>query len=863
MQLKSYQEKALRTLDLYLDGLRSCADEIQTARAALLGAGAKLSALDLDFPAKAWEMCRVGDVLPHSSTRRRDGSIIQYRKRADGIGRPVPDICLKVPTGGGKTLLGAWGTVAILQKFLRSNRGFVLWIVPNDAIYWQTRKQLTDRDHPYRQVLDRAAAGADRVRILEKDDPLNADDVREHLCVMLLMLQSANRSAKEQLRLFRDRGNVHGFFPLESDSAAHWRMLGDIPNLDAYGGGKHLGDVIKDSLGNVLRLLRPVVVLDEGHRAYSRLALDTLSGFNPCFVLELSATPPEQANKLIDVSGRDLEREEMIKLPINVEVRAGWDWRRCLAASWERINSLHNEAERLRANANRYIRPILLVQVERTGREQRDPKFVHALDAKEYLQTLGLAESEIAIKTAEVNDLKDPLNQNLLSPANQIRAIITKHALQEGWDCPFAYVLCSLATSHNLSGMTQLVGRILRQPEARKTGVPALDQCYVFCHNVETSAVVECVKKGLESDGMGELAGRIRTDGNGTGRLRRTISRRDEFQTARIFLPRVLWAEGCEPRDLDYERDILFNLDWKRASLDACADSMELDTHALGSATVQLGLELLSDPSRSSLRPAQWADLVSFDPVYATRVVLDFVGNPWVARELVGRVLERLRKRGFDDEKIGRSTGYVLDRLRSALEREQDRMAEESFRERVSNGSIQFRLRTDTLNWEIPFEIPTDQPEDAHPLYRNDGKTVQKSLFAPMYRPDFNNLEAEFACYLDDDKALRWWFRNVARQAYGLQGWRKHRVYPDFIFALQRGGESDRLVVIETKGEHLANLDTKYKAELLRLLSQCYRFENVTSSGTLELVVDSKTTVVCDLVVGDDWKTQLQAPHLS
>ena len=165
----------------------------------------------------------------------------------------------------------------------------VLWIVPNEAIYRQTLKHLKDREHPYRQALDRAAAG--RVRVMEKTDRLDRRDVESNLCVMLLMLQSANRQTKESLKMFRDRGDVHGFFPPEGDQQAHREVLGRTKNLDAYGG--MLFPMVKDSLGNALRVISPVVVVDEGHRAISDLAFSTLYGFNPCFVLELTATPKD------------------------------------------------------------------------------------------------------------------------------------------------------------------------------------------------------------------------------------------------------------------------------------------------------------------------------------------------------------------------------------------------------------------------------------------------------------------------------------------------------------------------------------------------------------------------------------------
>jgi hypothetical protein len=131
---------------------------------------------------------------------------IPFSPRIDGVGRPVPSIALKVPTGGGKTILAANAVSRIMSKYIDSNYGFVLWIVPNESIYSQTKRALCNRNHPNRQQLDKAAAG--RVKILEKNDPLNKRDVESHLCVMLLMLQSANRETQETLRIFR--GSTRG-----------------------------------------------------------------------------------------------------------------------------------------------------------------------------------------------------------------------------------------------------------------------------------------------------------------------------------------------------------------------------------------------------------------------------------------------------------------------------------------------------------------------------------------------------------------------------------------------------------------------------------------------------------------------------
>ena len=67
----------------------------------------------------------------------------------------------------------------------------MLWIVPTTQIYDQTLRALKDRDHPYRQQLDVASAG--RTLVLEKTSGFRPQDVDERLCVLLLMLPSANR----------------------------------------------------------------------------------------------------------------------------------------------------------------------------------------------------------------------------------------------------------------------------------------------------------------------------------------------------------------------------------------------------------------------------------------------------------------------------------------------------------------------------------------------------------------------------------------------------------------------------------------------------------------------------------------------
>ncbi len=852
-----YQDKVLSAVDTWIDALIKSKRE-RDALLKLRAERPEINIPDIDFSLEAWKQLAKAGQLPRN--------VDMFSPRLSGVGEPVPNAILKVPTGGGKTLLAAQTVTRVLGRYLCKNTGFVLWIVPSEAIFSQTLNRLKDRQHPYRQILDRAAAG--KVRILEKNDPLNARDVEEQLCVMLLMLPSANRQSQDQLKMFQDRGDVRGFFPPEGEQSAHLELINKTPNLEHYG-ANHFS-IIKDSLGNALRIIRPVVVLDEGHKATSELAFRTLYGFNPCCVIELTATPKDiqpkggklpvparYANILVEVSGRELDREGMIKMPLILDPKQSADWKLTLKAAIDRLDDLQRKAVELEANTKRYIRPIMLIQLERTGQDKRSADFIHAEDVKDWLKTIGFADDEIAIKTSETNDLANPENQNLLDSKNRVRAIITKSALQEGWDCPFAYVLCSLAASSSLSAMTQLVGRILRQPEAMKTGVDALDSCYVVTHRAETKDLIEAIKKGLESDGLGDLILDVTPQSSVTTTEVKKIKRRDIFSKTEIYLPKVLWVEGSDIRDLDYDADVLSAIDFRGFNPHAISQIIPENGRSPES---QLQRIALSDDTERLIENSiisTGIESLEFDPAYATRLISDIVPNPFVGREIIGQVIAQLRARNFDDKLIGKLGNTIIEEIKKGLEAERSRRAEAIFRQRVSDGIIQFRLRLDGRNWRMPFEVDTRLVDGARILLGKSHLPIAKSLFDPIFEDDLNGEERGVAVHLDGEGALKWWHRNVAQREYSLQGWRRGKIYPDFIFAVERGNGPARIVVLETKGDHLDNLDTSYKRAVLDVMSQHFAWDTTVQAGTMELVQQGQEDVVCELILMSDINSQL------
>ena len=382
MQLKTYQQNALDQLDRWLEALKEARLKCEKASKALEESGVDVPEELKNYPLPAWKSLKEQNVLPAVQNQDGASEVPDYIPRTATSGEPVPHVCLKVPTGGGKTLLG----VAALER-IKQDTGFVLWIVPTRAIYEQTLKAFRTREHPYRQMLERISGG--KVKLLQKDDRFTRQDVESRLCIMMLMLPSANRQkGKDFLKIFRDSGGYTSFFPEQDDMTANHELSEQFPDLEKNSSGAW----VKQSLINVLKLIRPTVILDEAHKAYgpndknNREFVKSVNRLNPRFVLELSATPKIGiSNILVNISGTELQAEEMIKLPIEIHSFTNSDWKHTLAETQKRVEQLEQEARQFQSKENRYVRPIALVRVQRTGREQRGQGNIHSEDVREYL----------------------------------------------------------------------------------------------------------------------------------------------------------------------------------------------------------------------------------------------------------------------------------------------------------------------------------------------------------------------------------------------------------------------------------------------------------------------------------------------
>lgn len=813
MQLKHYQEDALLRLERWIGELKKADGIVRETVEALEVKSLPVPEATKDYPRMAWKALADSGYLP--SVHSVEGGLVipEYVSRTAASGEPIPHACLKVPTGGGKTLLG----VAALER-IKQDTGFVLWMVPTKAIFEQTWKAFADREHPYRQMLEHASGR--KFKLLHKDQRFTKQDIESYLCLMLLMLPAANRMRnKEFLKIFRDSSGYESFFPEQDNSPKNQQLADQHPDLEKNDGGS-----LKQSLFNTLKLIRPTVVLDEAHKAYgakresdNQQFVESVNRLNPRLVLELSATPKLGiSNILVNTSGNDLDREEMIKLPIDILNTTNSNWQDTLAKAKENLDDLHRAARRLKDRENRYIRPIAVVRVERTGKNQRVPRWIHAEDARDYLmRQLAVPEREIRVKSSDVDELR---GVDLLSDRNPVRWIITKDALKEGWDCPFAYVLVLLDNTKANTALTQLVGRVMRQPHAMKTGDGVLDRCYIHCFNQQVSEAVNAVKGALEAEGLTGLGGSVHGQSNGKALKRATVKRRGKYRNLEIFLPQVLHKQGGEWRPIDYECDILSAINWNEIEAGPAVRLADRDIVEESRIAVALQGEI-SDLERRKVAPVGSVKLE-----YFARKMLDIVPNPWQAARIVDNFLRVHEKQGWSKSKILQNRVYLSERMNAVLRNEIDKQAEEIFRRKVEIGEIRFHLDTNLkLNQELAqsFEIPISEGD--HSLEKGPGELVQNSLFEPVFSSEFNNPERNFAIHLDNSDAIYWWHRIAARQGYFLQGWRKDRFYPDFLACLKSDALGrERLLILEMKGRHLQNPDTQYKETLFSTLERTY-----------------------------------------
>jgi type III restriction enzyme len=393
----------------------------------------------------------------------------------------VPHVCVKVPTAGGKTFIAVNALKPIFDAFAAANPTrpqVVVWLVPSLTILEQTVRNLSDPQHPYRQKLN--TLFRNRVQVYERRELLqgagfSADVVKDQLSIIVMSFDSLRSRNKEDRKIYQDNGYLASFL-VESENADYL-----LQGHDA------------SALINVLRGLRPVVVVDESHNAETDLSVEMLVNLNPDLIFDLTATPRNNSNIISYVDAMPLKKQHMVKLPVIVANRNSRT--EVIESAIILRRKLEDIAKEQEADGGKYIRPIVLFQAQpRTGDDNTTYEKV-----KEQLVAAGIPANEIKIKTADINELK---GQDLLSRECAVRYIITVNALKEGWDCPFAYILASLADKSSAVDVEQILGRVLRMPHVQQHSHDLLNLSYVFTASNKFADTLQSVVRALNRSGF-------------------------------------------------------------------------------------------------------------------------------------------------------------------------------------------------------------------------------------------------------------------------------------------------------------------------------------------------------------------------
>ncbi|MBE6084256.1 MAG: restriction endonuclease subunit R [Selenomonas ruminantium] len=374
-----------------------------------------------------------------------------YGKNYKGIKglEDVPYICLRLPTGGGKTLLGSYAIGKAAEEFLEQDYPMVVWLVPTDIIRKQTLEVLQSCRKENRRVLDERFNGNVRVYDITDFTHLRPQDLRDKTNVFIATFAAFRVKSKDGRKVYQTNEALDPCFR-------------DIPEQEYF--DKDEQGAALHSFANLLSFMRPCVIIDEAHNHASKLSEEVLRRLRPAVIVELTATPADNSNVLYKVTASELKAEDMIKLPIMLEEAQSWQG--AIDSGIERRKGL----EKLAENEPQYVRPIMLIQAENKDRE------VTVEVVRDYLiNEHDIPEEQVAVVTGEQRELDDV---DLFDPDCPVRYVITVQALKEGWDCSFAYVFCSVAKVHSSKDAEQLLGRVLRMPYARRRAHEALNRAY-------------------------------------------------------------------------------------------------------------------------------------------------------------------------------------------------------------------------------------------------------------------------------------------------------------------------------------------------------------------------------------------------
>ena len=878
MELKNYQHQTLRDLDDYIY---------------ILNESHSLS----EAFNRYWEECRGVSIHNMDSN---------YLRPYTNTIKNVPRVTLKVPTAGGKTFIACNAIGRIFQSLqIGDFPKVVTWFVPSDTILKQTLEKLQNPTHPYRQTID--SLFNHRVTVVDKESALlgkglKLELLQSELIILVLSAQSFVETVKAKKDVSSEQNKPKAYrenenFFEQSKHFPHPEKL--IPGTDPT------------ALIQVIAQQNPVVIVDESHNFRTNLRDEMLANLNPRFILELTATPRDKSNIVSFVDAMQLKKENMVKLPVIVENRNSP--RDVLSAAIRMRNSLEILAKENEANGGRYIRPIVLFQAQ----PKTDEDNVTFDKIKQQLIDVGIPENQIKIKTANKNELK---GVNLMSRDCEVRYIITVSALKEGWDCPFAYILATLANKTSEVDVEQILGRILRQPYTTQHGISLLNLSYVFTSSNDFRNTIDGIIRSLQKVGFSRKDFRDVTP--------ESLEYPNSQPTPEI---KPLFPVNTENGDKDIETEHEEELKLEINNVEEFKNEIEAktvspDIQQLQQQAMQMSNEYTQiieeqtdkgeiDPLASITPQEMYYPITSqfreiaHDmnlPIFYTKTAPSiFTADEWIPLE------KSMLSKGFDlstkdadiDFTIVRPAGITIDVAESgdavrknnqnltdfirnqyvdksaSIKKEGisgqlagmiklDEVSEPAIRsyikraidlldaDQIENLIDNIYLTRDAIKEKIESLLKDHRRKTFgkwlttgriklkghytftdNITFRNELVGIDKGLYAA--EENVNGFEYDAIAAIAEHPNVLFWHRNRDRKEFVINGFINH--YPDFIVRMRSG----KTLLIETKGDHLANAESVDKIRLGKdwaaLAGDKYRYFMVFESKEVEGAITLKT----------------------
>jgi type III restriction enzyme len=416
-------------------------------------------------------LARVGELVP----LRKDQDVAaalaaigaEYPAVRD-FEREFPSLCFALATGVGKTrLMGAF--IAWLTRARNIRHFFVL--APNLTIYDKLIRDFTP-GHPKYVFQGLAEFAINPPEIITGDNWDSGRAVRPNV-------------------LGDDAVSINVFNIAKINTEVRGRNVPRVKRLNEY-----IGQSYFDYLAGLPDL---VLLMDESHRYRAKAGMQAINELRPVLGLELTATPQvERGTRSTPF------RNVIYSYPLAYALRDGFVKEPAVATreNFDAASYSEDALEALKLEDGIRIHETAKAELEayaiREGKPRVKPfvlvvamDITHAAALETRIKSEDFFEGRyrdkvITVHSTQQGEEREETVARLLKvedPAEPTEIVVHVNMLKEGWDVTNLYTIIPLRAASSRTLVEQSIGRGLRLPYGKRTGVSAVDRLTIVAHD--------------------------------------------------------------------------------------------------------------------------------------------------------------------------------------------------------------------------------------------------------------------------------------------------------------------------------------------------------------------------------------------